>query len=255
MKLKEKGIIISLLSIVFNLNAQSEEVYRIANDSTTKRSNTNYEEFIIPAVLIGYGAIGTQNGGLKGFDLKVKRNIGDFSNKQIKIDDYIQYAPALSVYFLNNIGIEGKNNFRDRTIILATSTMIMGGVITGLKYTTGIERPDGSKNNSFPSGHTALAFAGAEFLFQEYKEVSFWYGFSGYIVATATGIFRIYNDRHWLTDVIAGAGIGILSTKLAYLIYPYLQNKVFKFKDDKKAAALLPFYNGKEVGASFGMTF
>jgi membrane-associated phospholipid phosphatase len=55
---------------------------------------------------------------------------------------------------------------------------------------------------------------------QEYKDVSIWYGISGYVVATGTGFFRMYNDRHWLTDVAAGAGIGILCTKTAYWLYP-----------------------------------
>ena len=50
-------------------------------------------------------------------------------------------------------------------------------------------------------------------MWQEYKDVSVWYGISGYIVATGTGFFRIYNNKHWLTDVAAGAGIGILIDK------------------------------------------
>lgn len=99
---------------------------------------------------------------------------------------------------------------------MATSYLLVSGTVLGLKSVTNVERPDGSSNNSFPSGHTATAFAGAEFLWQEYKDQSIWYGIAGYVVATGTGLFRIYNDRHWLTDVAAGAGIGILCTKTAY---------------------------------------
>jgi membrane-associated phospholipid phosphatase len=93
-----------------------------------------------------------------------------------------------------------------------------------------VERPDGSSNNSFPSGHTANAFMGAEFLYQEYKDVSPWYGIAGYVVATGTGLFRMYNNRHWFSDVVAGAGFGILSTKVAYWIYPWMKEKIFKEK-------------------------
>ena len=83
----------------------------------------------------------------------------------------------------------------------------MSASVFALKNITKVERPDGSSNNSFPSGHTATAFAGAECMYREYKDQSIWYGIEGYAVATATGLFRMYNDRHWLTDVVAGAGI------------------------------------------------
>jgi hypothetical protein len=41
-----------------------------------------------------------------------------------------------------------------------------------------------------PFGHTANAFASAEFLWQEYKDVSIWYGISGYIIASGTGVLE-----------------------------------------------------------------
>ena len=99
-----------------------------------------------------------------------------------------------------------------------------------LKKTTKIERPDGSNNDSFPSGHTAMAFMGAEFLYQEYKDVSIWYGVSGYVIASATGVLRIYNNKHWLTDVATGAGIGILGTKVAYWVQPYITKYILEIQ-------------------------
>ena len=159
-----------------------------------------------------------------------------------------------SVYILNNIGIEGKNNLKDRSIILATSYALMAGTTLGLKSVTHIERPDGSSSNSFPSGHTATAFAGAEFLWQEYKDVNIWYGISGYAVAAGTGFFRIYNGRHWLSDVAMGAGIGILSTKAAYWMYPYLKKHLFT-KERNTTSMIAPFYNGKQTGIGFVMQF
>lgn len=124
-----------------------------------------------------------------------------------------------------------------------------------LKSITKVDRPDGSSNNSFPSGHTATAFAGAEFLWQEYKDVSVWYGISGYLVASGTGFFRMYNNRHWLTDVAAGVGIGIASTKLAYLLHPYISKLFYKNENHKSTTMLLPFYNGKQGGFGFAMQF
>ena len=130
----------------------------------------------------------------------------------------------------------------------------MGGTVNIVKNTGNIERPDGSSNNSFPSGHTATAFMGAEFLYQEYKDVSIWYGISGYIVAAGTGYFRMYNNRHWLSDVAAGAGIGILSTKIAYWIHPLIKRSIFKDKESTNGI-VMPFYNGKEFGLGMSITF
>ena len=96
------------------------------------------------------------------------------------------------------------------------------------KEATGILRPDRSTYNSFPSGHTAIAFASAEFLRMEYKDVSVWYGIAGYTVATAVGGLRVYNNRHWFSDVLTGAGVGILSTQLASSVQPWLSQKLFK---------------------------
>ena len=79
---------------------------------------------------------------------------------------------------------------------------------------------------------------------------------SGYVVAAGTGFFRIYNDRHWLTDVAAGAGIGILSTKIAYWINPFINEKLFRNKKAKHINSLAyPYYNGNLVGLNLSFNF
>jgi hypothetical protein len=95
---------------------------------------------------------------------------------------------------------------------------------------------------------------GAEFLYQEYKDISPWYGIAGFGVAAGTGFFRMYNNKHWLTDVAAGAGIGILSTKLAYLIYPYLKKKFFNNRRDMNGV-ILPCINDNSYGFSLTLKF
>ena len=188
-----------------------------------------WQSFCPPTALISYGLLAQGNSSLKKLDHSTQYEIiEDHPGFSTKIDNYLQFTPAFGVYFLNVVGVKGKNNFKDRTIVLVLSTIISSGFVTSIKSISHIQRPDGSSYNSFPSGHTAAAFAGAEFLRMEYKEVSPWYGIAGYIVATATGALRVYNNRHWLSDVVAGAGFGILSTKLAYIIYHPLQKKLFK---------------------------
>ena len=214
---------------------------------TVENLKFNKKQLIIPAVCLTYGIVALDSDFLKDLNIEIRNELKENIDKKFTLDDISQYTPAVSVYVLNNIGVKGKNNLKDRSIILATSYIIMSGTTIGLKSWTKVERPDGSSNNSFPSGHTATAFSGAEFLWQEYKDVNIWYGISGYIVATGTGFLRIYNDRHWLSDVVMGAGIGILSTKVSYWIFPYVQNKLFR-SHKNTTAAVAPFYNGKQLG-------
>jgi hypothetical protein len=248
---------ISLVFLVgfFSANAQqNDSIVKI--DSTSNHSKFNYKQLIIPGALIGYGVIGIGNDQLLSFNHQIKAEVTEDIDEKITIDDFSQYAPAASVYALNAFGVKGKNNIRDRSVIFVTSYVIMASTVLGLKSIVHEERPDGSSNNSFPSGHTATAFAGAEFLWQEYKDKSIWYGIAGYAVATGTGLFRIYNNRHWLTDVAAGAGIGILSTKLAYWMNPYITKKLFKSSSETKSTSMIaPFYNGQQYGLSFVKVF
>lgn len=234
----------------FQVFGQNTKIDSLQNN---KKVKFKYEALIIPTVLIGYGIVGLESHTLQLINTESRDEIIENIDDKFTIDDFSQYSPFLVVYGLNAFGVKGKNNFKDRTIILGTAYLIMGGTVTILKRTGNVERPDGSSQNSFPSGHTATAFMGAEFLCQEYKDVSVWYGISGYLVATGTGLFRMYNNRHWLTDVAAGAGIGILSTKIAYWIHPLIKKTIFKDKEIANGI-VIPFYNGKEYGLGISMT-
>ena len=250
-----KTISLVFLFGFFSVNAQqNDSIVKI--DSTSNSLKFNYKQLVIPAVLIGYGVIGLGSDQLLSFNSQIKAEVTEDIDEKITIDDFSQYAPAASVYALNAFGVKGKNNMRDRSVLFVTSYAIMATTILGLKSIVHEERPDGSSNNSFPSGHTATAFAGAEFLWQEYKDKSIWYGIAGYAVATGTGLFRIYNNRHWLTDVTAGAGIGILSTKIAYWMNPYITRKLFKSSSENKSTSMvMPFYNGQQYGLGFVKVF
>lgn len=247
---KFKCFLICLLSLQFSF-AQQE----IDSTKLNKGYKFNYKQLILPTSLMAFGVIGLESDGLKVVNSNIREEVMEDIDKKISIDDFSQYAPAAAVYGLNLAGIQGKNNLKDRTIILGTSYLIMATTVTSLKHIVKEERPDGSAFNSFPSGHTATAFAGAEFMWQEYKDKSIWYGVSGYIVAAGTGAFRMYNNKHWLTDVTMGAGIGILSTKAAYWLFPIINEKIFKSKNPNKAAIAMPFYNGKQAGLACTIQF
>jgi len=133
-------------------------------------------------------------------------------------DDYLQYAPAALTLGLKACGYESRSGWGRMIVSDAFSAVIMAGTVNGLKYSVGRLRPDGSRRNSFPSGHTATAFMTATMLHKEYGWRSPWFSIGGYTAAAVTGISRILNNRHWLSDVIAGGAIGIGSVHLGYFI-------------------------------------
>jgi hypothetical protein len=246
-------LILSFVSVFFchKVNAQS-----IATIDTTKSIKFKFKQIIIPSVLIGIGVVGLESESLKDLNLIIRDEVMEDIDKKLTIDDVMQYSPALSVYALNALNVKGKNNLKNRSIVLATSFLFVAATVRTIKKTSSEQRPDGSDLDSFPSGHTATAFAGVEFMYQEYKDQSIWYGIAGYSVATATGLFRVYNNKHWLTDVAAGAGIGILCTKAAYWLQPFITKHIFTSSKDTKTTSLFsPYYNGHQLGGTYVVRF
>jgi membrane-associated phospholipid phosphatase len=211
-------------------------------------------QLIIPATLITFGVIAQGKNSLHQLDISTRNQVvSKYKNPFTTIDNYTQWVPAVAVYALNAGGVKGKNNLRDRTMLYALSNIISTGISYTVKHTAKVERPDGSSKNSFPSGHTTTAFAAAEFLRQEYKDVSPWYGVAGYAIAATTGALRVYNNRHWVSDAVAGAGLGILSTKLAYWIYPSIQKKLFSNKSSH--TLIMPYYQNNGGGIAMIYNF
>lgn len=96
-------------------------------------------------------------------------------------------------------------------------TMLVTTVATeGLKLATQERRPNGECCASFPSGHTSAAFGGAAFIHNRY---GFVYSVPFYLAASYVGYSRVYARSHYTQDVIAGAGVGILSAWLSTTAY------------------------------------
>ena len=95
-------------------------------------------------------------------------------------DNLLQYAPAVAMYGMKAMGVKSRDSWGRMLTAHAMSWAVMGGVVNALKYTVRSPRPDGSTNNSFPSGHTATAFMAAAMLDKEYGHVSPWVGAVSY---------------------------------------------------------------------------
>ena len=227
-QIKEKACWLIIGFLFFQLSLYAQTSYSdVAVDSTVtcKAHALKLRQVAVPGAFVVTSAMAVNNGWLQQRRYEVQDFLAAPKSRRTKWDNYAQYAPMLSVYALNVFGVKGKHSVKDETILLAMSYAYMGIFVNSMKYTFREPRPGNGSHNSFPSGHTATAFMGAEFLFQEYKDVSPWIGYSGYALAATIGYMRMYNNRHYINDVAAGAALGILSTKLAYWTYPKLFKK------------------------------
>lgn len=209
---------------------------------------------IVPAAMITYGILSRNNKSLQHLDESTAFEVGEHLKVKIPIDDYSQYVPLVSIFALDFCGVKARHNLVDRALITASSYAIMGAIVNTMKYSISATRPDGSDDNSFPSGHTAMAFTGAHILLKEYWDKSPWIGVAGYGVATATGALRVLNKKHWVSDVVTGAGIGILSAELGYRLLPVM-HKLFGIKRKDTNFALIPSYCNKQASIGISYTF
>ncbi len=173
----------------------------------------------VPAVLIGYGAY-TFNGGGFYTNQEAQHDIHRvFPKSNIRIADYLIFAPYLELGAVALAGVESHNDRLNVLLLIAKSEAIMLSSTFVVKALSHEERPDGSDNLSFPSGHTAQAFLAASIVHTEFRDKSQWYGIGAYTIATSVAVLRMVVDKHWQSDVVAGAGFGILSAHLAYLTH------------------------------------
>lgn len=242
--------------VFFLQESQAQQISSTYSDSTiTKRSfikRIPYKELIVPVGLMSYGLIALESHFLISQNKDLRDELRENIDRKFSVDDFSQYAGTASIFALDAFGIRAKHNLKQRLFTAAVSNAIMTATVISIKNTGNVWRPDSSANNSFPSGHTATAFVGAELLWQEYKDRSIWYGVAGYAVAAGTGFFRMYNNKHWLSDVAMGAGIGILSTKIAYWMLPLIDHNK---QSQSVTYMFIPGYNGKQLTIAGNIRF
>ena len=182
-----------------------------------------------------------------------KKNTQLLTDFKTGIDDYTQFFGPAMVVGLKLGGYEGRSDWPRLLASAAVSYGLMAGFVNGIKYTAKEMRPDGSSANSWPSGHTATAFVGASLLHKEYGLTrSPWWSVAGYGVATATGVMRVLNNRHWISDVMSGAGIGILSTELGYALCDLMFKEKGLLRNDMVINGDDPSFFSVSMGVGLG---
>ncbi|MBR8708645.1 phosphatase PAP2 family protein [Bacteroides pyogenes] len=234
MNIRKRGIFVTMKKIVliiFTFISVSIHAQHLSKDSLSTVHIQKHQRILqsplyrithagVPLILIGALNYG------KDKDFRVIRN-SYIPHFRYHYDDYLQYSPGVVMLGLKAFGIEGRSSWGRLLVSDAFSAGIMAATVNILKYSFRKPRPDDSGNNSFPSGHTATAFMFATMLHNEYGTTrSSLYSVLGYSLATGTAISRQLNNKHWFSDVLTGAGIGIVSTQLGY----YLADLIFRGK-------------------------
>ena len=178
-------------------------------------------------VALGLTSLLLYNSSSKDAQSTIYRN--NFSSFSTKLDDILQYTPTILNVGLAASGLKTKNTRADRLGIFVLGTVIYVATTQGLKYAINETRPNGAER-SFPSGHAATAFFGATLLAKEYGENYPWIAVGGYTIAGTTAVLRKANNQHWASDVLMGAGIGIVSAEIASYLYPKIKSKLFNSK-------------------------
>jgi PAP2 superfamily protein len=135
----------------------------------------------------------------------------DFAHNFFKLGKYIGNSytllpAAVTVYVIGRTKDRPKVSHMGMDLI--QSLAVSEALVQTLKYTTRRERPDGSGKNSFPSGHAADTFAFATALERHLG----WKGaVPAYIIASYVAISRLPDNRHWLSDTVFGASVGIIA--------------------------------------------
>lgn len=206
-------------------------------DGLDLKMNSWQKKSIVPSALMLAGV------SLNSINTKTSLQnaiLDNFNGYTTKIDDILPFAPIATMYLADLAKQPSRHNIWHKSKYLFISQAVTGGIVFALKGITGITRPDGSSNTSFPSGHTGVSAVSAQVLFNEYYRTRPLIGLSGYLFAGGTGLLRVVNNKHWLPDVLMGAGIGILVTNLVYHFQPLKNWNPFKNNHKDHSLLILP---------------
>lgn len=212
-------------------------------------------QLIAPLSFIAVGALGVgENAPLRSANMAIRDGFYGVSNGvKLRFDDYIQYLPVALFLSLDYLGVDAKHTIGERLSVGVVTYLSVIAFSQGVKHIVREPRPDNGTRNSFPSGHTTTAFAGAELVRSEY---GWGVGAAAYAVAATVGFMRMYNGRHWFNDVVAGIGFGILSARIGYWMLP-LSRHLFKIPRQGQALIATPAYDPdtRALGISCAIQF
>ena len=234
----------------------SAQMYQQPDAALGKKRSFRPQQLIVPGALVLAGALGTINDWGEQLDPIHKRHMPEWHKaKMLHPDKWTQFVPSFFGIGLNVCGVKSSLSRQERLMLRVTSFALSASVAWTLKHTVSERRPNGEDNHSFPSGHATTAFQGAELVRMEYGG---WYGVTAYVMATGVAVSRIVYDKHWIHDVVAGAGLGILSARASLWLLPAEKKLLAKWqRKHRTAVAALPYYDAgqRAAGGVFALAF
>lgn len=187
----------------------------------------------------------------RGFQDLQSEKLGNFSSNLLEpfgAEYSLAVAGSFALY-----GAFAEDNKSLSTGLLAVESFLLSSIIVQFpKRLIGRQRPDFGpdvspfefepiKSHGLPSGHTTAVFSVATVIATQYSE-TVWVPVVSYSIATLAGLSRVYDNRHWFSDVFAGAALGYAVGKL-----------VTKSKLNKRVS-IIPFSNKHIHGVKLALT-
>lgn len=253
--------------------AQTATVDTLALPTIPAENRFEAQGLLLPVTLVAAGTAGLFE-PVKSWKYNLQDAVHSLGGQdRYPFEDYVQYVPAAAALSLGWLGVEARHGTFDRLMLSGTSYVVTASLTWALLKRNVVSIRPGIHHtyvaagnadaispathpkyfNSFPSGHSATAFMGAELVRLEYGREHPWLAVGAYAVAAGVGIMRIYHDYHWATDVLAGAGMGILGARIGWWLLPYEQrlcDTLFK-----RQIAIRPQTNGYQNELALTLTF
>jgi hypothetical protein len=223
-KVINKGISLLLMIMLSNLVWAQIDTVRL-NKYYFKKYWTDTKGIV---AWIKFGAIVTSIGAISLADQPVADFAQSHKNKTLNTfsaDVLEHFGAEHSFLVLSGIFTYGMFSKKEKcvsTALLGLESFLLASMFTRVpKLLIGRQRPDNwegygpytfkgpFQGTSFPSGHTTATFAVASVIATQYRDIK-WVPFAAYSVATLAGLSRVYDNRHWLSDVAGGAVVGTL---------------------------------------------
>ena len=186
--------------------------YASTQDTTAVKSSKVKTGYITGGALIVTGLILNKE-SIKTDVREWVRDRYDIPNTSV--DDILQHVPIAMIYATDlALGNDKKEIGRHTRHLIVSQAMTLGTMLITKEITNSPRPNDGS--HTFPSGHTAYSFASAGVMYHSFKDDNLWLAYSGYVPAAVVGVYRVIKDKHWVSDVVVGAGLGIVMSHLSY---------------------------------------